>query len=87
VILTKDAEIKNNQLELISLLQSGTATFSLNSKNLNGREMAEAFVRAIPDIRRFLRKFALPFIARVNAAGRVSILLTHDGMIKKIERD
>jgi hypothetical protein len=60
VILTKDAEVKNNQLELISLLESGAATFILGSKKLNGREMAQAFVRAIPDIRRFLRKFTVP---------------------------
>lgn len=85
VILTKDAEIRNNQLKLITLLQASTATFILSAKKLSGPEMAQAFIAAIPDILRLLQKFSVPFVARISAGGRVSILLTYSGMIKKIK--
>ncbi|NQT40452.1 MAG: hypothetical protein HQ581_23360 [Planctomycetes bacterium] len=50
VILSKDKQLRHNYLEIVGLLQSGTASFILTSGNYTGQEMAEAYIRALPAI-------------------------------------
>jgi len=83
VILSKDKQLFHNNLEIVGLLQSGTASFILTSGNYTGQEMADAFVRALPHIRRMLIKFSPPFVATVSRQGTVRIKYTFDGLIRK----
>jgi hypothetical protein len=85
IILTKDRHIRDNQLEVVSLLRSNTATFILTSAELTGQAMGAAFVAALPEMDIFLQKFALPFVATVTAAGKVQMLHTQAMLIKKIQ--
>jgi hypothetical protein len=71
VVLTKDHHIRTRQNELVALLSAGVAAFVLTSGDLTGPEMAQAFVRALPRIRRMLVGQPRPFIARVSASGDV----------------
>jgi cytosine/adenosine deaminase-related metal-dependent hydrolase len=85
LILTKDRHIRSNQIEIVELMASGTACFTLTSANATGEDMAHAFVAALPVMKRFMAKFAPPFIATVSLSGAVSMLFTHSSLIKKID--
>ena len=84
IVLTKDRHIRSNQVEIAALLASGAASFVLTAANLTGPAMAEAFVRARPDMRRFLQKFPPPFVATVSSAGKVTMLYTFSELIKRV---
>jgi hypothetical protein len=84
VILTKERQIRNNQVEIVKLFESGAPCFSLTSADMTGAEMALAFIAAVPDVCRFLRKFTPPFVATITPVGKVSMLLTHSSLMKKI---
>ena len=85
IVLTKDNHIHRNQIEIVALLKSGTATFVLRAKKATGTEMADAFVAALPSIERFLKKFDKPFVATITPSGAVSILCTLSDLIKKVD--
>jgi len=57
-------------------MKAGVAAFILTSGNLQGEEMAQIFVKALPRITRFLQKHAKPFIviAKIAKDGSVSML-------------
>ena len=46
----------------------------MTSGDLQGEEMAQIFVKALPRIKRFLQKHAKPFIAKIAKDGSVSLL-------------
>jgi hypothetical protein len=75
VVLTKDHHIRTRQNELVALLSAGVAAFVLTSGDLTGPEMAQAFVRALPRIRRMLVGQPRPFIARVSGSGDVVLIV------------
>lgn len=84
IFLTKDRHIAQNQIEVVRLLESGSPAFVFTVADMTSAEMAAVFLKALPVIRRFLTKFSWPFIATITPAGRVQILVTHSGLIKKI---
>jgi hypothetical protein len=49
-------------------------SFVLTSSQLHGTEMATAFVKALPRIKRLIAKHAPPFISRISRSGNVSPL-------------
>jgi hypothetical protein len=49
-------------------------TFDLTSTQLQGSEMATAFVKALPRMKRLIAKHASPFIGRVSRNGKISLL-------------
>jgi predicted nuclease of predicted toxin-antitoxin system len=75
VVLTKDHHIRTRQVELIALLSAGVAAFVLTAGDLSGPEMAQAFVRALPKMKRMLVGQPRPFIARVSPSGVVTLIL------------
>lgn len=83
-ILSKDKQLRHNYLELVGLLQSGAASFILTSGNYTGQEMADAFVKALPHIKRMLDKYPPPFVATVSKGGSVRLQYTFDGLIRKV---
>jgi hypothetical protein len=78
VVLTKDSRIRYRGPELAALQRARVRTFVLTSGDLQGTEMAEIFVRALPAIKRFVAKNVPPFIARITKNGAVSALFSGD---------
>ena len=75
IVLTKDKEIRRRQTEREALIGAGVAAFVLTSPNLDGDEMAQALVRALTRMVRFLQKQPRPFVAAVHRDGSVTPLL------------
>lgn len=74
VVLTKDKHIRRRRAEIAALMAARVAAFVLTSGNLTGTETAAAFARALPRLRKTLRDLEPPFVAAVDAQGRVTLL-------------
>jgi predicted nuclease of predicted toxin-antitoxin system len=74
IVLTKDHRIRYRHVERLALMKAGVAAFILTSGDLQGEEMAQIFVKALPGITRFLKSHAKPFIAKIGKDGSVSLL-------------
>ena len=84
IFVTKDQSISRNQIEVVRLLESGSPAFVFTAGSVTSDELGKAFATALPNIKKFLAKFSWPFIATITLAGRVQILVTHSGLIKRI---
>lgn len=84
IVLSKDKHLRHNLIEIAALLKSNTHSFILTSGNDTGQEMAEAFLAAMPDIKRIVAKFPPPLVATVTKSGTVKVVYTHDALIQKI---
>lgn len=73
VVLSKDDRIRLNEVERNALTEAGVAAFFLGRGDLTGPQMACAIVKALPAIKRALKRFPIPFIARISADGDVSV--------------
>ncbi len=71
VILTADQKIAYRNLEFLAVEQSGARLFTLVSGNLSGKDMAAAFVKGLPSIKKFILDNPSPFIAKVYKDGTV----------------
>ena len=74
VVLTKDSRIRYRGPEVTALQRARVRAFVLTRGDLQGAELAEIFVRALPTIERFVAKNPPPFIARIGRDGTVSML-------------
>lgn len=74
IVLTKDDRIRYRVTERTALTSSRVRAFVLTSSQLQGTEMAAAFVTALPQIKRLIAKHPPPFIGRVSRRGKVSPL-------------
>ena len=74
IVLTKDHRIRYRHVERLALMRAGVAAFILTSGDLQGEEMAQIFVKALPRITRFLQKYTKPFIAKIAKDGSGSLL-------------
>jgi predicted nuclease of predicted toxin-antitoxin system len=74
IVLTKDHRIRYRHVERLALMRAGVAAFILTLGDLQGEEMAQIFVKALPRITRFLKHHTKPFIAKVARDGSVSLL-------------
>ncbi len=73
VLFTKDKKLRKRPNERALLLEAGLRSFILVSGQLNGQQMAEAFVTAMPHIRKILTTQPPPFVARVERTGKVTV--------------
>jgi len=76
VVLTKDDRIRYHELERLALVSAGVRSFVLTAKGLRATEYAALFVKALPAMRRLLRKHNGPFIAKVTRSAKVELILT-----------
>lgn len=74
MVITKDTRIRYREPERRALIAAGVRAFVITTADLNGLEMADMVVKALPAIRRLCAKEPAPFIARIGKAGRVNIL-------------
>lgn len=71
VILTKDARIGKNRIERLSVADARVRMFTLASQSLSGTDMADIFLNAIPEMKKFIYEKPAPFIAKVYQGGKV----------------
>ena len=76
-VLTRDARIRYNPLEIQALKAAQVGAFVFVPKNLTGEEMAVLIAEALPQMQRAALKTQRPFILR----------LYRDGSFKAIELD
>ncbi len=74
IVLTKDGRIRSRTLERIALMQAGVHVFFLASRQLTGREMAAAYVAALPAMLRAVSLSARPLWMSVHRDGRLTDL-------------
>jgi hypothetical protein len=74
IVLTKDDRIRYRVTERMALATARVRAFVLTSTQLQGVEIAAAFIKALPRIKRVVTIHAPPFIARVSRTGKVSLL-------------
>lgn len=79
VVLTKDKAIRSNEVELTALVRAGVACFVITSGEMTGEDMANAYIKALPQIARFLKNKPRPFIARVSPEGNVEMWIDSSG--------
>ncbi len=75
VVLTKDKNIRSNQLEHVALVRANVACFMLGRGDLQAAAMGKIFVDALPIIKRVMRRFEVPVAASLSAGGNVRVLL------------
>lgn len=73
VVLTKDSEIKHRPLERAAVRRGKVRQFTYQSAQTKGEDMASAFVKALPKMKKLLKKHDGPFIAKVYKDGRVEM--------------
>lgn len=71
--LTKDQRIAYTPLYTAAIRRTGAQVFALVGGNLRGAQMAEAFVRALPNMEALAFRTSGPFIAKVYRDGRVAM--------------
>jgi hypothetical protein len=74
VVITKDTKIRYRETELAALITAQVRAFVFTTADLNGPEMADMVVKALPAITRLCNRVPPPFIARIGKGGRVSLL-------------
>jgi predicted nuclease of predicted toxin-antitoxin system len=66
VVLTRDKQVKRNELERQCLLLPGARSFILTGGNMTGEEMAAVLIKHLRKMTKIARKHPAPFIATVN---------------------
>ncbi len=61
VILTKDKDIRHNELERRAILHANAACFMLGRGDVSAATMGRTWIAALPRMRRALRRFRLPW--------------------------
>lgn len=75
VVLTKDQRIRYREIERRALMNAGVAAVVLKADDLQGPEMAQIFVKALPAIQRLVRRTRRPFVATLTRSGILSVVL------------
>ncbi|MGH7737441.1 MAG: hypothetical protein ACREMP_06195 [Candidatus Tyrphobacter sp.] len=80
IILSKDSAIRRRLVERQEIINAGASAFFLIRGNLTGLQMAEAFNKAIPAIRKILDRTSGPVLGVIRSDGSIGLL---DGNLKK----
>jgi predicted nuclease of predicted toxin-antitoxin system len=75
VVLTKDKNIRRNEVERTVIVDARAACFMLGRGDVSGPTMGGVFVEALPRIRRVLRRYEAPLGASVNLLGQLRLLM------------
>lgn len=74
VVITKDTRIRYREPERAALIAANVRAFVFTTADLNGAEMADMVVQALPAIARLCARMRTPFIARIGKGGRLNVL-------------
>lgn len=72
VFLTKDKRIKYRALELAAAVAARAKVFTLTAGSVQGGEMADIFLKAMPRIKNYVAENNPPYIVKVSKAGLLS---------------
>lgn len=75
VVLTKDKNVRRNELELAAILQARVACFMLGRGDVTAEKMGKTFIEALPKIRKTLRRFRAPIAASLSMGGQLRVLI------------
>jgi hypothetical protein len=73
-VLTRDARIRYNPLEIQALKAAQVGAFVFVPKNLTGEEMAVLIAAALPQMQRAARKTERPFILKLYRDGSLQAI-------------
>ena len=71
VLITKDKNVRRNQLEVEAILNSDVRAFVVTAANLSHERIAQLVLKAMPKITRISRQQG-PFVYNITASGIVS---------------
>jgi predicted nuclease of predicted toxin-antitoxin system len=71
VLLTKDKDVRRNQLEVQAILNAGVRAFVITAANLTREQLAHLVLGTMPRIIRICRQTG-PFVYNITASGAVS---------------
>ena len=73
ILLTKDKNLRRNQLEVEAILNAGIRAFVVTATTLNHQQITELLLNAMPKICRVSRQRG-PFVYNITATGTMSQL-------------
>ena len=74
LVITRDERIRYRYLEAAAAYNARVGMFVIVSKNMTGQQTAEAVLKALGRIRRFLSAHRRPFIVKIYRDGRIEKL-------------
>jgi hypothetical protein len=77
-VITRDDRIRYRRLEAAAVRAAKVGMLVIVSKNLTGPQTAEVIIKALPSLRRFIKKHRRPFIAKILRNGNVEKIAFHD---------
>jgi hypothetical protein len=86
IVLTKDKRNRYNDLERVAVRRHRVQEFYFSAGNMNGAEMAQALVAALPEMRSLVRQYEPPLVGSITRAGTVTILYDKEGSTHKRRR-
>lgn len=85
LVITKDSAIAKNRIQRLLVASNGTRLFALTSATISGPEMAEAFSRAVPSMRRLADRTEPPFIVKVYRDGKASLWKNSSSLLEELK--
>jgi hypothetical protein len=77
IVLTRDKRIRYRTPALIAVGEAKVRLFAYTGTDVQGVEMAQSILVALPAIKRLLLKHEPPFIAKISRGGTVGIWVSH----------
>jgi len=71
ILITKDKNVRKNQLEVEAILSSGVRAFVVTATSLNHEQLTQLVLRVAPKLTRISRQSG-PFVYNITATGIVS---------------
>jgi predicted nuclease of predicted toxin-antitoxin system len=75
VVLTKDKNLRRNELEHLTIVNAKVACFMLGRGDVTAATMGRVFVDSLPQMKRVLRRFHVPVAASLSVGGQMRVLL------------
>lgn len=74
IVLTKDDRIRYHIAAINAIKSAGATAIILPKGSLKASEMAEIFIKVLPNIKTFIEKHKPPFIARLTPGGALAVI-------------
>jgi hypothetical protein len=87
VVLTKDKRNRYNEIERSALRRHRVREFYFGSGNVTGLEMAQALVKAIPQMRALTRERNPPLVGSISRSGHVTLVYDEHGSTHERRRN
>jgi predicted nuclease of predicted toxin-antitoxin system len=82
VVLTQDANLGRNQIELTEIAKENTKVFILVSGNLGSQAIALLLTNILEKLEKFALNNSSPFIAKIKDDGSITLWRNHTQLLK-----